>query len=189
MKILGKKREKIIDKDFFEISVSELISVTGGIIAGIFLLSLIDKLSLIPGLLILLPGFLEMHGNIAGSLAGRLSTALYTKKIKPKFKKSKFLTDNILASIFLVLVVSLVLGLVAFLAVYLFSNISDIRVLYIALFAAILTIILEIPITIISTFWLFRHKYDLDDIMGPYVTTTGDIISIISLFLAAAILL
>src|SRR3989344_2430901 len=165
MKIIGKKREKVIDKDFFEISVSELISVTGGIIAGIFLLGLIDKLSLIPGLLILLPGFLEMHGNISGSLAGRLSSALYTKKIKPKFTKSKFLTDNI------------------------FSNINDIRVLYIALFAAVLTIILEIPITIISTFWLFRHKYDLDDIMGPYVTTLGDIISILSLFLAAAILL
>ena len=72
MKIIGKKREKVIDKDFFEISVSELISVTGGIIAGIFLLGLIDKLSLIPGLLILLPGFLEMHGNISGSLTGRL---------------------------------------------------------------------------------------------------------------------
>lgn len=189
MKVLGKKREKIIDKDFFEISVSELISVTGGIIAGIFLLGLIDKLSLIPGLLILLPGFLEMHGNIAGSLAGRLSIALYTKKIKPKFKKSRFLTDNILATIFLVIIVSLVLGLVAYLAVYYFSNINDIRVLYIALFAAILTIILEMPITILSTFWLFRHKYDPDDIMGPYVTTLGDIISILSLFLAAAILL
>ena len=182
MAILGKKREKVIDKDFFEISFSELISVTGGIIAGIFLLGLIDKLSLIPGLLIL-------HGNISGSLAGRLSTALYTKKIKPKFTKSKFLTDNILATIFLVLVVSLVLGIVAYLAVYFFSNINDIRVLYIALFAAVLTIILEIPITILSTFWLFRHKYDLDDIMGPYVTTLGDIISILSLFLAAAILL
>ncbi len=189
MAILGKKREKVIDKDFFEISISELISVTGGIIAGVFLLSLIDKLSLIPGLLILLPGFLEMHGNITGSLAGRLSTALSRKKIKPKFTKSKFLIDNILATVFLVLVVSLVLGLVAYLAVYLFSNINDIRVLYIALFAAILTIILEIPITILSTFWLFRHKYDPDDIMGPYVTTLGDIISIISLFLAAAILL
>jgi cation transporter-like permease len=47
---------------------------------------------------------------------------------------------------------------------------------------------LEIPLTIYTTIWLFKHKFDPEDIMGPYVTTLGDIISILSIVLVVTLL-
>ena len=185
MKILGKKR---VDKDFLEISVSQFISITCGVIAGIGLLSFIDKLVLIPGLLIMLPGFLEMHGNISGSLAARISVLLHTNKIKPKHP-NHLIKENVNASIFLFIITSIILGLLAFVITYLLFGVIEYNLLYIILFATLITVIIEIPITVLTTLWLFRHDYEPDDIMGPYITTIGDIISIISLSLAVIILL
>ena len=73
MRILGKTK---IEKDFLEISFSQLLSITGGVIAGTFLVSLIDNFGLISGLFILFPGLLELHGNIYGSLSARLGNLL-----------------------------------------------------------------------------------------------------------------
>ena len=39
-----------------------------------------------------------------------------------------------------------------------------------------------------AVFWLFRHGLDPDDIMGPYITTIGDIIMVGSLYLAVTVL-
>ena len=130
MKILGKKR---VDKDFLEISVSQFISITGGVIAGIGLLSFIDKLVLIPGLLIMLPGFLEMHGNISGSLAARISVLLHTKKIKPR-GPNHLIKENVNASIFLFIITSIILGLLAFVVTYFLFGVIEYNLLYIIFF-------------------------------------------------------
>jgi len=186
MKILGKG---VIDKDFREIFSSEVISLTGGVIAGTFLLGLVDKLELVPGLFILLPGFLEMHGNIFGSLGARLGTLLHTKHIKPKFEHNKILLINIFASILLLLVVSLFLGFVAYILNALIFDTYAPILIYIAIIAAIIALLVEMPLTIAATFWLFKKGYDPDDIMGPYITTMGDIISIVSLFIGILVVI
>ncbi len=180
MKILGKR---IIDKDFREIFVSELVSVTGGLLTGTFLLNLVDKIELIPGLFILLPGFLEMHGNIFGSLAARLGTLLHLKHIKPKFKYTKLLAINVYASLLLILVVSLFLGIFAYLLNLIIFKVNVPILITVTLIAAVIALLIEIPLTIATTFWLFKKGYDPDDIMGPYITTVGDIISVVSLFI------
>ena len=54
----------LISKNFKEIFTAEFISVTGGLIAGSLLVFQVDKLLLLPGLFILIPGFLEMRGSI-----------------------------------------------------------------------------------------------------------------------------
>ena len=66
-------------------------------------------------------------------------------------------------------------------------HVSDVGIILVALIAGILSNIIEVPLTIIVTFWLFRHGHDPNNIMGPYVTTTGDIISILSLLVAVLI--
>ncbi len=185
MKILGKK---LIDRDFREIFASGFISITGGIIAGTFLLSMVDKIYMLPGLFILLPAFLEMHGNIFGSLAARLGMLLHTKHIKPRIEHNKILNINIWSSIFLTLIVSLFLGVVSYLLnLFIFKTDSPVLI-FVVLLAAIVTLIVELPLTIIITFWLFRKGYDPDDIMGPYITTIGDIISIISLLIVMVVI-
>ena len=173
----------MIDRDFREIFTSQFIAITGGIIAGIFLLSITNKLELVPGLFVLIPGFLEMHGNIFGSLAARLVTLLHIKHIKPKLEHNRLVWINILASVFLLIIVALFLGIAAYLLnLYIFKSNTPILIL-ISLIAAVIAIIVELPITVFSTFWLYKNGYDPDDIMGPYITTIGDVVSILSLFI------
>src|SRR3989338_5868063 len=96
----------LLKKDFKEMVSAELISVSGGLAAGVLLSFLLDKIYLIPGILIMIPGFLEMRGNISGTLSARLSSALFLGKIKPKFSRGKILNGNVVASFSLVLILS-----------------------------------------------------------------------------------
>ncbi|MEK6839981.1 MAG: divalent cation transporter, partial [Nanoarchaeota archaeon] len=101
----------IFDKGFKEILASQIITVGGGLAAGILLAPYTKKLLLIPGILILLPGFLEMRGSISGSFASRISSGLFLGVINPKLTKiTKLIRGNIIASFWLTSVGALVLG-------------------------------------------------------------------------------
>ncbi len=171
-------------RDFREILTAELISVTGGLFAGFLLALFTNQLELVPGIFILIPGFLELRGNISGSLSARLGSGLYIGALKPRFRKNRVLNGNMLASAVLVVVVSVVLGLVAYLASWFFFGLYSPDLVLIGLLAGIISNVIEVPLTIFTTFWLFRRGHDPANIMGPYVTTTGDIISIVSLVMA-----
>jgi len=175
-------------KDFDEIVTAEMASTAGGLAAGTMLAFITNQIELIPALLIFLPGFLEMRGNISGSLSARLSSALFLGATKPKVRKNRILRGNVAAAMLLVVVVSIILGVVAFFANAVFFGVVDYRIIAIALIAGILSNVVEVPIAVLTTFWLFRHGHDPNNIMGPYVTTTGDITSIISVFIAIVII-
>jgi mgtE-like transporter len=185
------KRKDIFKRryiDYKEIFTVEIISMTGGLLAGLLLASYLDKLTIIPGLFILLPGFLEMRGNISGSLSGRLSSGLFLGAVQPRFKHQSLLTGNVLASFASVITVSAALGLLAYFLSGLFFGAADISIVFIALLAGLLSNLIEIPLTIATVFWLFKHGHDPNDVMGPYITTIGDIFSILALLIAVAII-
>ncbi len=172
-----------MDKELKEILFGEWLSVTGGLVGGTLLAVWLDRIFMLPGLFILLPGFLALRGHIGGSMASRLSSVLHLGTIKPVWKNNKVLQENMLAAFSLALLISLLLGIIAFFAVNVFFHISDARIIFIALTAALIANIVEIPLVAASTFWVYRKGYDPDDIMGPYLTTTGDIISVLALFI------
>ena len=173
----------LLSHDFREILGAELISVTGGLFAGLLLASYIDKLALIPGLLIFLPGFLEMKGSISGSLSSRLSSGMFLGIVKPKFHRSRVLRGNVIASFFLVVILSLILGSIAYLVSSFVLGINAPQIILVALIAGVISNLIEIPLTVATTFWLFRKGHDPNNIMGPYVTTLGDIVSIVALLI------
>lgn len=178
----------VFDRHFKDMFSSELISIFGGLLAGTLLAAYTDKLLLIPGMLILLPGFLEMRGNISGSLAARLSSGLYLGVVdKTKFA-TKIVRGNFDASFILALSVSFVLGLISFaFNLFLFSAYTP-QLIAIPVLAGLISNGVEIPISLYFTFYLFRKGHDPDSIMGPFVTSTGDITSIVSLLVAMAII-
>ncbi|MEK6812831.1 MAG: magnesium transporter, partial [Nanoarchaeota archaeon] len=137
----------------------------------------------IPSLLILLPGYLEMHGNLLGSLAGRLSTALQLHKIPRRFSWNTFVHDNILATFVLGVIVAFVLGLLAYFLTWFIMGEATPAIIAIALIALIVSLLIEIPLTVAATYFSYHHGYDPDDVMGPYVTTLGDFIGILALLL------
>lgn len=174
--------------DFRDMMSAELISVTGGLFAGFILAFMMNRLEIIPGLFILLPGFLEMRGNISGTLSGRLSSGLFMKAIKPRFRRGRILKGNIIASFLLGAVISLVLGSIAYFASYYIFGVADAGIILIAFAAGLMANAIEIPLTIFTTFWLFRRGHDPNNIMGPYITMTGDVVSIIALLIAVILI-
>lgn len=176
------------DKKFGEIFFSQVISLFGGLIAGTILAVYTHQILLLPGMLILLPGFLEMRGSISGSIAARLTSGLYLGIVKPNTLKTAIVKGNVIASFLLALFVSFLLGVIAFFfTLVVFSTYSP-KLLFIPLIAGIIANALEIPLALLVTFYLFRHGYDPADIMGPFVTSTGDITSILSLLLVMVFL-
>jgi mgtE-like transporter len=125
-----------------------------------------------------------MRGNISGSLSARLSAGLHVHAFNSKYNKKKIVQGNIIGSIILVVIVSLFLGVVAYYLSYQFFYVTSPNIILIAVLAGLLSNLIEIPLAIAATFWLFKHGHDPNNIMGPYVTTTGDIISIVSLIAA-----
>jgi len=177
----------IFDKDFKEILSSQIVSVGGGLIAGTILAAYSNQLLMIPGMLILIPGFLEMRGNISGTLASRLSSGLFLGLVKPNIRTS-VVKGNLLASFALAIFTSLALGIVAFLFNYFVFNVIMFKIILMPLVAGVIANLIEIPLTLFATFYLFKKGHDPNNIIGPFVTTTGDITSIISLLIAMVIL-
>jgi len=182
MRVLGKTKKRI-DKDIVEELSADLVALTVGLVGGFFLVQITGDISLIPGILVLLPGYLEMHGNLLGSLAGRLSVALHTRKIPRRFAWNRMMHDNVAATFFLGVVVALVLGIIAYILTLLVFGWARPAIIAVALAALVISLIVEIPLTIIATYVIFQRGYDPDDIMGPYVTTLGDFIGIFALLI------
>ncbi|HLD15901.1 MAG TPA: magnesium transporter [Candidatus Nanoarchaeia archaeon] len=178
----------LFDKDFKEILFSQSMAVIGGIIAGTLLALYTDKILLIPGMVILIPGFLEMRGNISGTLSARLSSGLFLGVFKSSKEKKNVVSGNIIASFILAAIVSLILGLIAYLFNYLIFKVSTPEIIMIALVAGILGSLIQIPLALFFTFYLFKKGHDPTNIMGPLLTTTGDIISILALLIALVII-
>lgn len=176
-------------KDFNEIFTAEIISVTGGVVAGVALAFLVNRLELVPALFIALPGFLEMRGSIGGSLSARLSSALFLGYLRPRVSNQRILRGNVIASFVLATLVGLALGFVAYALELLLFGIAFPQIVLIMLLAGILSNVIEIPLTVVTTFTFFRRGVDPSNVMGPYVTTIGDIVSVVSIFAALVIVL
>ncbi len=177
----------LFDKSFKEIMTSQIALILCGLFTGTILAVYTDNLLLIPGMIVLLPGFLEMRGNISGSFASRLSSGLFLGVIKPKRYRTKIIKGNLIASFALVIIVSLLLGLMAFAFTYAVFHEATLSIIVIAVVAAIIANIIEIPLTLFTTFYFFRKGHDPNNIMGPFVTSTGDLSSIIALLIALVV--
>ncbi len=178
----------IFDENFREIFSVQVICIIGGLIVGSILAASSDKLLLIPGMIILLPGFLEMRGNISGTFAARLSSGLFLGVIKTDNFKTHIIKGNLQASFILAIIVSFFLGLLACLFTYLFTHTIYYKIIFIPLIAGILANTIEIIITLFATFYIFKKGLDPNNIMGPFVTSTGDITSVVSLLITVMII-
>ncbi len=178
----------MICKDFREILSGQLIALTGGVFAGFLLTFATDKLYLVPSLFILFPGFMEMRGNISGTMSARLTSGLFVGVMKYGHERKKIIHGNMLASIILVIAISLFLGIMAYYVSYVFFGINNLNIILVALLAGIISNAIQMPLTLFTTLWIFKRGHDPSNIMGPYITMTGDVISILSLVAAILVI-
>lgn len=172
-----KKVNTEIKKTVYESTLSIVLCSVIELIAGIFLLHIENEIKLLPGLLILLPGILDMRGNIFCALGSRLSSALHLGYIEPSFKLTPTLKTNIFATLLLNIIMPSSLAIFAYLTTILlgFEHISLIAFLLISLISSFLSGIILIFIIIFIAILSYRFGLDPDNITTPLAATLGDI--------------
>jgi mgtE-like transporter len=175
-------------KTILKESVPGLILATA-IALGAGLILSINKefISIIPGILIIIPSFNQMNGAISSVLSCRLSSALHLGLIRPKLHKTKTLTRNIISTYVIALVSFSVFGVIA----WLFNTSLSISTLTIVVFPVIVllaglitTIVLSI-LSILFSYLSYSRGIDPDNWVIPLLTSMGDFMGIFLLFMIA----
>lgn len=158
-----------------------LVSLVAGLFAGTILGSETMRagISEVPGLLLLLPAFLATRGGVYGSLGARLSTGLHQGLIEPQFRLDRRLRNAILASFVNGMSVSVFIAVVTYLWLTLLGTEGNLlQLIGIMVVAGFLSAALMISVLIAVIFVGYRRGLDPDNVIGPVVTTLGDVFGV-----------
>ena len=169
---------------FVALIIGVLVASSGGLI----LASAETTLTKLPGLLLLLPGAIALRGNIFGSMGSRLGTAAHTGTFGLSYRIESVLIQNLLASGSLSLISSLVLAILAKGTASAFGLSSAMTLadfIVISVIGGLLSSIVLAVVTILLSVGSVKFEWDLDNVVAPLVTTTGDLLTVPSLILAS----
>jgi len=162
-------------------------SLVGGLVAGVVLGGMRAELRAVPGLLVLVPALLATRGNVYGSLGARISTALHQGLVEPRVRGgddrlraavAAALANGLLASSFAAVAVFSILTLLG-------DSVAPLPVLVAtALVSGFLSGIALAGVVVTVVFAGYRRGRDPDTLVGPIVTTTGDVFGMLFLLVA-----
>jgi len=167
--------------------VSSLVALT----AGLFLSSLTDFLTLLPGLMIVLYAAIGMRGTIFGAMGSRLGTAMHIGTFELSFRKGSVLRANFESSIVLSLFMSFAMGLAARSLLYVLGNdsISLAQFVFISIVGGMLASFMLLLLNVFMAREGFKREWDIDNISSPLMAAAGDLITLPMIFFAAWIVL
>ncbi|MFB6089645.1 MAG: magnesium transporter [Halobellus sp.] len=167
-------------------------SLVGGLIAGVVLSGMRAELRDVSGLLVLVPALLATRGNVYGSLGARISTALHQGLVEPRIRGgderlrsavAAALANGLLASVFAAVAVFSILTMLG-------SPVATLPVLVaIAFVAGLLSGVALSAVVVTAVFAGYRRGRDPDTLVGPLVTTTGDVFGVFFLLAAVRLVL
>jgi mgtE-like transporter len=166
-----------------------LLALGGGLCSGLALEELLASIDRFPGLLVMVPVFLATRGNVYGALGGRISSGLHQGLIAPRFAYDERLANAVLASLINGIGVSVVIGLLSWSALELLGREAAhvLELVAIMLVAGTLTSVVLVAGLLGVLFVGYERGYDPDNLVGPIVTTLGDIFGMA--FLLCAVIL
>lgn len=169
-----------------EAFIALLICAIGDLFAGIIIGNMTSFLAAFPGLLVIIPGAIGMRGNIFGALGSRLATNLHIGLLSPKFKRSKILSENILSSLILTMILSIFLAFLAkgICIIFGFESISLVDFTLISLFAGVISSVIMLPLTMLISLKSFENGWDPDNISTPVIAAFGDLFTLPAIILA-----
>ncbi|MHB9286880.1 magnesium transporter [Halobacteriales archaeon Cl-PHB] len=162
-------------------------SVLGGLLAGVVLGGMGTEFREVPGLLVLVPALLATRGNVYGSLGARLATGLHQGLLEPRVRGGDVrLRKAVAAAIANGLMTSAFAALAAFLVLSgLDQPVAPLGTLVgIALLAGLMSGLVLSATVVLVIFAGFRRGYNPDPLVGPIVTTAGDVFGVAFLLLA-----
>ncbi|MUW15552.1 hypothetical protein GJ633_13645 [Halorubrum sp. CBA1125] len=167
-----------------------LVSLCAGLFSGTLLGSETMRAGIaeVPGLLLLLPAFLATRGGVYGSLGARLSTGLHQGVIEPRFHADRRLTNAVVASFVNGMTVSVFIAVVTYLWLAAFGSGGNLLELVgIMVVAGFLSAVLMISVLLAVIFVGYRRGLDPDNVIGPVVTTLGDVFGVLFLLVGIAV--
>ncbi|MDI6916291.1 MAG: magnesium transporter [Thermoplasmatales archaeon] len=150
---------------------------TGGILS-----SMASMFENMPGLIVIIPAIIDLRGNINSALGSRLGSAAHLGLIDVKKVFNKETKENVKASMVLSVVCALFLGFLAWLtSSALGYHVNVLALIIVTVIAGTLAGLILAFITVGIVIVAFRKGLDPDNITGPFLTTIGDIITVICL--------
>ena len=179
-----------VRRDFWKIYREALpvlvVALGGGLFSGLVLEQILESVERFPGLLVMVPVFLATRGNVYGALGGRISSGLHQGLIEPRFERDERLVNAVVASFVNGIGISIVIGVITWLALLVLG--WEAAALYelvaIMLVAGTLTSVALICGLLGLIFTGYEHGYDPDNLVGPIVTTFGDIFGMLFMLFA-----
>lgn len=166
------------------------VSAVGGLLAGVVLGGMRGDLSRVDGLLVLIPALLATRGNVYGSLGARIATGLHQGLVEPRVTAGdKRLRRAVTAAVANGLLASLFAATVAYLVLVALAQAPEpLPVLAgIALISGLLSGVALSTVVVVVVFAGYRRGRDPDTLVGPIVTTAGDVFGLAFLLLAVRI--
>jgi mgtE-like transporter len=140
----------------------------------------------IPIILALIPVINGVGGNIGSILGARLASGLHTGIIDLDFKDPE-LRKNMSSTFILGIITFSALGVLSYIIMPLIginvAVVGFVRLMVIVLGAGILLVLSLICLSVLSAFYSFKKGIDPDNSVTPIVTTSGDALGILCLFL------
>ncbi len=166
--------------------VALLLSTCASFVAGLTLGHITHTLTLLPGLLILIPAAAGMRGTIFGAIGARLGTSSHAGLFEATFERSGVLYHNVYVAVVTTFASSLWLAVLAKLAAAAFgqASISIWDLVTISVVGGALGSAVILVVTLGLSLLSYRRGYDLDAVSTPMVTALGDMTTIPTLFLA-----
>ena len=159
------------------------------IIAGQILQGKQEALLALPVFLISIPVVNSVGGNIGSVLGARLASGLHVGYIQISIK-DKEMHDNLIISILIGIVTYTILAIVIYFVSSFGNLIEDIALMEfvaILVLTGFLLICIVSLISVLTAFLSFKRGLDPDDIVAPVVTTVGDVMGIVFLFIILGI--
>jgi mgtE-like transporter len=165
---------------------SEMVSIIGGVLAGILLSLLVLPFKSFIVLILIIPALLSLRGNISGPFIARTSRDL----IVGEFNKQSWL-ENVLATLSLSFVTALLIGFLSILLnILLFHTLTlPIHILLlIPVISILLTLTISIPCSTGLNFFAFRRGIDPNNLVHPIMTAIDDFSTVICFYLTLILL-
>ena len=162
-------------------------SAVGGLAAGVVLGGMRAELRAVDGLLVLVPALLATRGNVYGSLGARLSTGLHQGLLEPRPGADD---DRLRAAVAAALFTGVVISVVAAVLVWLVlsglgrSVAPAWQLVVVAAVAGLLSGVALTAVVVAVVVVGFRRGYNPDTLVGPVVTTAGDVFGMLFLLVA-----
>ena len=155
------------------------------IFAGQILQGNQQMLLMFPIFLISIPVINGVSGNIGSILGARLASGLHLGAIELTIK-DKNMQKNFITSLFMGLITYLLLAILIYYIAYIGNikmNVGLIEFVSIVLGTGLLLILIISVVSVLTAFLSFKNGLDPDDMVAPVVTTVGDTLGIVFLFI------